>query len=78
MQTGVSTEALTAHEDARPTSVVGVRQAVCDASRDVVGYEVLTGDPDAPPASARYCARALWRPSPTSTSTSSRRITPLT
>jgi EAL and modified HD-GYP domain-containing signal transduction protein len=59
MQTGVSTEALSAHEDARPAGVVGVRQAVCDASRDVVGYEVLTGDPDAPPASARYCARAL-------------------
>jgi len=36
-----------------------VRQAVCDASRAVVGYEVLTGDPDAPPASARYSARAL-------------------
>jgi EAL and modified HD-GYP domain-containing signal transduction protein len=25
----------------------------------VVGYEVLTGDPDAPPASARFCARAM-------------------
>ena len=36
-----------------------MRQAVCDASRAVVGYEVLTGDPDAPPASARYSARAL-------------------
>jgi EAL and modified HD-GYP domain-containing signal transduction protein len=32
---------------------------VCDASRAVIGYEVLTGDPDAPPASARFCARAL-------------------
>ena len=41
------------------TSVVSVRQAVCDASRAVIGYEVLTGDPDAPPASARFCARAL-------------------
>ena len=40
-------------------SVVSVRQAVCDASRAVIGYEVLTGDPDAPPASARFCARAL-------------------
>ena len=36
-----------------------MRQAVCDASRAVIGYEVLTGDPDAPPASARFCARAL-------------------
>ena len=39
MQTGVSTEALIAHDDERPTAVVGVRQAVCDASRDVIGYE---------------------------------------
>jgi c-di-GMP phosphodiesterase len=45
--------------DGRPTGVVSVRQAVCDASRAVIGYEVLTGDPDAPPASARFCARAL-------------------
>ena len=44
---------------APPTGVVSVRQAVCDASRAVIGYEVLTGDPDAPPASARFCARAL-------------------
>jgi EAL and modified HD-GYP domain-containing signal transduction protein len=55
----VSTEALTPLEHEHPTGVVGVRQAVCDASRAVVGYEVLTGDPDAPPASARFSARAL-------------------
>jgi c-di-GMP phosphodiesterase len=55
----VSTEALTSLEHEHPTGVVGVRQAVCDASRAVVGYEVLTGDPDAPPASARFSARAL-------------------
>ena len=36
-----------------------MRQAVCNALRAVIGYEVLTGDPDAPPASARFCARAL-------------------
>ncbi|HKE80020.1 MAG TPA: hypothetical protein VKB54_11955 [Solirubrobacteraceae bacterium] len=45
--------------DGPSTAVVSVRQAVCDASRAVVGYEVLTGDPDAPPASARFSARAL-------------------
>ena len=55
----VITEALTTLDRERPSGVVGVRQAVCDASRAVVGYEVLTGDPDAPPASARYSARAL-------------------
>ena len=55
----VSTEPLTSLEHEHPTGVVGVRQAVCDASRAVVGYEVLTGDPDAPPASARFSARAL-------------------
>jgi c-di-GMP phosphodiesterase len=55
----VSTEALSSLEHERPTGIVGVRQAVCDASRAVVGYEVLTGDPDAPPASARFSARAL-------------------
>ena len=59
MVSGVSTDALTTLDRERPTGVVGVRQAVCDASRAVVGYEVLTGDPDAPPASARYSARAL-------------------
>ena len=55
----VSTEAPIAPEYAPPAGVVSVRQAVCDASRSVIGYEVLTGDPDAPPASARFCARAL-------------------
>jgi EAL and modified HD-GYP domain-containing signal transduction protein len=55
----VSTEAVTGAGESPTTGVVGVRQAVCDASRAVVGYEVLTGDPDAPPASARYSARAL-------------------
>jgi c-di-GMP phosphodiesterase len=59
MVPGVSIEAPTAPRDGRPTGVVSVRQAVCDASRTVIGYEVLTGDPDAPPASARFCARAL-------------------
>jgi c-di-GMP phosphodiesterase len=55
----VSIEAPIAPHDGLPTGVVGVRQAVCDASRAVIGYEVLTGDPEAPPASARFCARAL-------------------
>src|SRR3954467_4684453 len=55
----VSIEAPIAPQDGQPTGVVSVRQAVCDASRAVIGYEVLTGDPDAPPASARFCARAL-------------------
>jgi c-di-GMP phosphodiesterase len=55
----VSIDAPIAPLDGRPTGVVSVRQAVCDASRAVIGYEVLTGDPDAPPASARFCARAL-------------------
>ena len=55
----MSTEALIAHPDKRPTGVVGVRQAVCNPAREVVGYEALTGDPDAPPAPARFCARAL-------------------
>ena len=55
----VGTTVLSTRDDERPTGVVGVRQAVCDASRTVVGYEVLTGDPEAPPASARFCARAL-------------------
>jgi c-di-GMP phosphodiesterase len=59
MLSGVSTEAPITLDRERPTGVVGVRQAVCDASRAVVGYEVLTGDPDAPPASARFSARAL-------------------
>ena len=59
MVPGVSIEAPTAPADGQPTGVVSVRQAVCDASRAVIGYEVLTGDPDAPPASARYSARAL-------------------
>jgi EAL and modified HD-GYP domain-containing signal transduction protein len=55
----VTTDALSSADQLPSTGVVGVRQAVCDASRAVVGYEVLTGDPDAPPASARYSARAL-------------------
>jgi c-di-GMP phosphodiesterase len=55
----VSIEAPIAPFDGQPTGVVSIRQAVCDASRAVIGYEVLTGDPDAPPASARFCARAL-------------------
>jgi c-di-GMP phosphodiesterase len=55
----VSIELSIAHAEGRPTGVVSVRQAVCDASRGVIGYEVLTGDPEAPPASARFCARAL-------------------
>jgi EAL and modified HD-GYP domain-containing signal transduction protein len=55
----VSSEGLTGADHAAGTGVVGVRQAVCDASRAVIGYEVLTGDPDAPPASARFSARAL-------------------
>jgi len=55
----VSIEAPIAPYDGQPTGVVSIRQAVCDASRTVIGYEVLTGDPDAPPASARFCARAL-------------------
>jgi EAL and modified HD-GYP domain-containing signal transduction protein len=59
MVAGVSIEAPTAPRGDQPTGVVSVRQAVCDASRTVIGYEVLTGDPDAPPASARFCARAL-------------------
>jgi EAL and modified HD-GYP domain-containing signal transduction protein len=59
MVPGVSIEAPIAPHDDQPTGVVSVRQAVCDASRTVIGYEVLTGDPDAPPASARFCARAL-------------------
>jgi EAL and modified HD-GYP domain-containing signal transduction protein len=59
MVAGVSIEALIAPSDGQPTAVVSVRQAVCDASRAVIGYEVLTGDPEAPPASARFCARAL-------------------
>jgi EAL and modified HD-GYP domain-containing signal transduction protein len=59
MVAGVSIDVPTAPLDGRPTGVVSVRQAVCDASRAVIGYEVLTGDPDAPPASARFCARAL-------------------
>jgi EAL and modified HD-GYP domain-containing signal transduction protein len=59
MVPGVSIEAPIAPNDGQPTGVVSVRQAVCDASRAVIGYEVLTGDPDAPPASARFCARAL-------------------
>jgi EAL and modified HD-GYP domain-containing signal transduction protein len=59
MVPGVSTATVPARRGADPTGVVSVRQAVCDPSRAVIGYEVLTGDPDAPPASARYCARAL-------------------
>jgi EAL and modified HD-GYP domain-containing signal transduction protein len=59
MVPGVSTEAPTAPQYAPSSGVVSVRQAVCDAARAVIGYEVLTGDPDAPPASARFCARAL-------------------
>jgi c-di-GMP phosphodiesterase len=59
MVAGVSIDVPTAPREGRPTGVVSVRQAVCDASRAVIGYEVLTGDPDAPPASARFCARAL-------------------
>jgi c-di-GMP phosphodiesterase len=55
----VSSDALTSRDQSPSTAVVGVRQAVCDATRSVVGYEVLTGDPDAPPASARFSARAL-------------------
>ena len=48
-----------ARQSGSANGVVSVRQAVCDASRAVIGFEVLTGDPDAPPASARFCARAL-------------------
>ena len=59
MVAGVIARAPIVPSDGRPTAVVSVRQAVCDASRAVVGYEVLTGDPDAPPASARFSARAL-------------------
>jgi EAL and modified HD-GYP domain-containing signal transduction protein len=59
MVPGVSTATVPSRRGAHPTGVVSVRQAVCDPSRAVIGYEVLTGDPDAPPASARYCARAL-------------------
>jgi EAL and modified HD-GYP domain-containing signal transduction protein len=59
MVPGVSIEAPIAPSDGQPTAVVSVRQAVCDASRAVIGYEVLTRDPEAPPASARFCARAL-------------------
>jgi c-di-GMP phosphodiesterase len=59
MVAGVSAQAPILPSDGRPTAVVSVRQAVCDASRGVVGYEVLSGDPDAPPASARFSARAL-------------------
>jgi hypothetical protein len=59
MVPGVRTEGLITHADARPTAVIGVRQPVCDAARDAAGCEVLTGDLDAPPASARFCARAL-------------------
>jgi c-di-GMP phosphodiesterase len=55
----VGNDALTNVDQSSSAGVVGVRQAVCDASRAVVGYEVLTGDPDAPPASARFSARAL-------------------
>jgi hypothetical protein len=55
MVPGVRTEGLITHADARPTAVIAIRQAVCDAA----GCEVLTGDLDAPPASARFCARAL-------------------
>jgi hypothetical protein len=59
MVAGVSAQAPILLSDGPPTAFVSVRQAVCDASRTVVGYEVLTGDPDAPPASARFSARAL-------------------
>ena len=59
MVSEVSTQAPIAPEYAPSPAVISVRQAVCDASRAVIGYEVLTGDPDAPPASARFCARAL-------------------
>jgi c-di-GMP phosphodiesterase len=55
----VRTQAPIAPEYAPSPAIVSARQAVCDASRAVIGYEVLTGDPDAPPASARFCARAL-------------------
>jgi hypothetical protein len=34
----VSTEAFLAPDDERRTGVVGVRQTVCDASQDLVGY----------------------------------------
>jgi hypothetical protein len=37
MVSGVSTEALIAHSDERPTGVVGVRQGVCNTSRHVIG-----------------------------------------
>ena len=59
MVPGVRIKVPFARESGPATGVVSVRQAVCDASRAVIGYEVLTGDPDAPPASARFCARAL-------------------
>ncbi|MEA2278474.1 MAG: hypothetical protein QOC78_3434 [Solirubrobacteraceae bacterium] len=36
-----------------------VRQAVCDPSRAVIGYEVLVDDPDVPRASASSSARGL-------------------
>jgi c-di-GMP phosphodiesterase len=59
MVPGVRVKLPFARESSPANGVVSVRQAVCDASRAVIGYEVLTGDPDAPPASARFCARAL-------------------
>jgi len=59
MVPGVRIKVPFARESSPATGVVSVRQAVCDSSRAVIGYEVLTGDPDAPPASARFCARAL-------------------
>ena len=59
MVPGVRIKVPFARESGPAPGVVSVRQAVCDASRAVIGYEVLTGDPDAPPASARFCARAL-------------------
>ena len=59
MVPGVRIKLPFARESSPANGVVSVRQAVCDASRAVIGYEVLTGDPDAPPASARFCARAL-------------------
>ena len=46
MVPGVRTEGPITHADERPTAVIGIRQAVCDAARDVVGYEVLTGVPE--------------------------------
>jgi c-di-GMP phosphodiesterase len=55
----VTTEASRSRLDAPTPSVYGVRQAVCDAARTVIGYEVITSPPGAGATSARASARAL-------------------